>query len=215
MNRFFKIFFWRKPKFLLNNDHIIKEAFTCGGVMYYQFDDVYNVPYQRGLTALNFYEELRMRTTRDFLILHTKAVESILNDPKKIKIGELAMLNKQLQERLEWIFEPELLYKLASVVFFDKTESPTSYDYRYGQKKIKEWKKHSSVNDFFLQLPILKLVPFLQDCEINFPAYLKVVHEMSAAHLDNIIGNLSEETKTKDSVKDLISRLATQQNSEQ
>lgn len=203
---------WFKPRFKLSNDVIIKEAFTCGGVVYSQFDDPFNMPYERALTALSFYEELRMRTTREFLVLHCNAVESILNNPKQIKIGELAILNKQLKERLEWILEPELLYKLASVVFFDNTESPTKYDYKYGQKKIKEWKKHSDVNDFFLQLPILKLVPFLEGCEINFPAYLKVVAGLNQSHLESIITNISDEMKNRDFVKELISRLEIQQN---
>ncbi len=207
-----KLLFWRKPKFMLQNDHIINEAFSCGGVKYYQFDDPYNQPYERALTALSFYEELRMRTTKDFLILHCNAVEAILSNPKKIDILQLSKLHLQLKERLEWIIEPELLYKLASVVFFDKNESPYIYDYKYGEQKIKHWKKSAEVNAFFLQQPIIKLVPSLADCEIDFPSYLTVVQKMNQAHLANIITNLSEEQMNSDSVKDLISRQETLQN---
>lgn len=197
---------------MLRNDQIIKEAFTCGGITYYAYDDIFNVPYERALVALNFYEEVRMRTNKEFLLLHVKAVEDILNDPKKIKMGEIALLNRQLKERLEWIIEADLVYKLASVIFFDKNESSTTYDYKYCNEKIKHWKKHSEMNAFFLQMPVQKLIPFLQDCDIDFQRYSQVVAKMSSAHLENITTNLSEETMKQDSVKELISRLVTQQN---
>lgn len=197
---------------MLQNDHIIKEAFSCGGVTYYCFDDIYNQPYERALTALDFYEEFRMRTTYDFLKLHVQAFKDIMANPKTINVGEMALLNKQLEERLNWIVSPDLIYKLASVVFFDKNESPYVYDHKYGQEKIKHWKKHSEVNAFFLQTPIIKLHPFLKDCDIDFQAYSVVAKKMNMAHLENIITKLSPETKNSDYVKDLISRLQTQQN---
>ncbi len=207
--KWFKKIFKRKPKFNLQNDHIIKEAFTCGGVVYYQFDDVFNVPFERALTALDFYEELRMRTSRDLLLLHVTATNEALN---KGKLTEAARLNQQLKERLEWIIEPDLLYKLASVVFFDENESPYIYDHKYGQQKIKNWKKESEINAFFLQMPIIKLVPFLQDCEIDFRTYSQLVQKISKHHLDSTLLQLSDETKKTVFVKDLISRLETQQN---
>lgn len=207
--KFLRKIFKRKPKFSLQNDHIIKEAFTCGGVVYYQFDDIFNVPFERALTALDFYEELRMRTSRDLLLLHVTAVDEQLN---KGKLTEVAKLNQQLKERLEFIIEPDLLYKLASVVFFDKNESPYIYDYKYGQDKIKNWKKESEMNAFFLQMPLIKLVPFLADCEIDFQAYSKMVEKLNRVHLENISSNLSNEKKQTVFVKELISRLATQQN---
>jgi hypothetical protein len=208
----FKNPFSRKPKFMLQNDHIIKEAFTCGGVTYYAFDDIYNQPYERALTALDFYEEFRMRTSFDFLKLHTAAVDDILSNPKTINVGTIHSLNKQLKERLDWIVSPDLLYKLASVVYFDKNESPYVYDHKYGADKIKHWKKHSEMNAFFLQQPIIKLHPFLADCEVDFQSYSILVKKLEATHLENIITKLSPQMRNSDYVKDLISRLETQQN---
>lgn len=210
----FKLF-KRKPKFLNQNDHIIKEAFSCGGVTYYCFDDIYNSPYERALTALDFYEEFRSRVSFDLLRLHVQAVKDILSNPKSINVGELAILNKQLEERLNWVVAPDLLYKLASVVYFDKNESPYVYDHKYGQQKIKHWKKYSEMNAFFLQKPIQELHPFLKDCEIDFQSYSRVVEKMEKVHLESIITKLSPLTKNSDYVRDLISRLETQQNSNQ
>lgn len=215
MNFNLKKLFNRKPKFLLQNDQIIKEAFTCGGITYYQYDDLFNQPYERALTALDFYEEFRMRTSFDFIKLHTQAVKDIMSNPKAIDMGKIALLNNQLEERLNWIVSPDLLYKLASVVFFDKTESPYIYDHKYCQQKIKHWKKHSEMNAFFLQTPIIRLVPYLKDSGLDFQTYSVVVEKLTETHLANIITNLSPATKSKGSVKDLISRLVTQQNLKQ
>lgn len=191
----------RKPKFLLKGEHAIKEAFTCGGVTYYCWDDAFNQPYERALKALTFYEEFRMRTTREFLVRHCDSVDAILNNPKKIEVGRLAILNKQLKERLEWIMEPDILYKLASVIFFDKNESPFTYDFKYSARKIEHWKKHTGMNDFFLQMPIVQLIPYLKGSEINFEAYSKLVRDMTQIHLANITGNISAESKKSDSDK--------------
>lgn len=200
---------FRQPKFMLRNDLIIREAFVCGGKTYYQFDDVYNQPYQRALIALDYYEELRMRVTFDYLKLHVTAVKELINggkSKKQIDVVELAKLNSQLEERLSWIVTPDLLYKFASVIFFDKTESPTTYDFKYAQRKIEHWKKSKPVNDFFLQMPIVKLVPFLKDCEVNFQAYSEVVTKLEKHHLANTLSHISEITRKKESVADSISR---------
>ena len=53
-----KPFNW-KTKFP-NVNHIIEQAFEVGGVKYYQFADVFSLPYERGLFALMIYEETRM-----------------------------------------------------------------------------------------------------------------------------------------------------------
>ena len=215
MKKLFAKYFNRKPKFKLQNDHILKEAFTCGGVKYFQFDDIFNQPYERALVALDFYEEFRMRTSFDFIRLHVQAIKDIMSNPKAIDFGKVATLNTQLEERLNWIVAPDLLYKLASVVFFDENESPYIYDHKYCKEKIKHWKKNSEMNAFFLQMPIINLIPSLKNCDLDFQSYSQVVEKLTETHLDTIFTNLSPATKQKGYVKDLISRLGIQQNSKQ
>jgi len=179
----------------------IIEAFTCGGTNYYQFDDAFNMPNERALTALTYYEELRMRCTREFLQEHCEAIEGILSDPKRINIPKLAILNRQLKERLDWIFEPDIAYKLASVVYFDKTENPYRYDMKYGQKKIEHWKKTKGVDDFFLQKPLLDLIPFLKDSELNLEIYSQVLEKATKIMWDNISGKTSAKRKQENFAK--------------
>ena len=174
-----------------NVEERIIEAFEVGGVKYYQFDNDDHLPHERAFDALTFYQELEMRCTRDFLVKHTEAVDAIISDPQKINIGQLAILNRQLQERLKWIIEPDIGYKLASVLFFDKTESPFSYDFKYGQKKIEFWKKHKKVGDFFLQLRLKELNPFSENSDMNLEIYSKMVESLNRVHWDNISTSLS------------------------
>jgi cell shape-determining protein MreC len=68
---------------------------------------------------------------------------------KSTDLFELMKLNNQLSERLEFIYDTDLVYKLASVVYFDEKENPEDYDWTYNQKKIDKWKKDKSINDFF------------------------------------------------------------------
>lgn len=180
-----KNIFKPKPKFLKENPNNIVKVFEHNGKDYYSFNDSFNVPYERALTALTYYEEFRMRCTREFLIKHTEAVDSLINS-KTIKLTEVAKLNSQLKERLEWILEPELLYKLASVLIFDSSESPYTYDFQYNQKKITEWKKDKELLSFFLQMPIMNVIPYLKDLELNLEGYSEMVQKATKIHLENI-----------------------------
>ena len=129
----------RAPKWDVKEQHQIVEAFKWDGVQYYQFKDINALMSGRAFTAIDFYNELSMRCTREFLTAHTTAVDNMLNS-KEINLTDLAVLNKQLKERLEMILIPDQVLKVASVVYFDETESPYSYDYKYNHEKIKAWK---------------------------------------------------------------------------
>jgi hypothetical protein len=101
------------------------------------------------------------------------------------------------------ITDADLVYKLASVVFFDKSESPTHYEHGYNQKKIEHWKKNASMYDFFLQMPLQELVPFLKQSGEDTQVYLAKITEMmmSAEQLAKssqlVFSHLSQEQRTK------------------
>src|ERR1043166_7312022 len=96
-----KKLFTRKKKSFLIDGYRITEAFSWKGVKYFCYDDSFRVPTGRALTALAIYEELRMRCSEEYLTKHTRAMEIILSDPAKINIQTIAVLNKNLQERLK------------------------------------------------------------------------------------------------------------------
>ncbi len=177
------------------HEHEIIYAFTSGGIDYYQYKDFSNIPPLRGLKTMVFHEEMRMKCSIEYLKLHTEATDALLLG-KRINIFEIKKLNDQLKQRLNIAVETELIYKLASVVFFDMKEELQDYDFSYNMKKIQHWKKHNA-NDFFLFMPLQQLIPSLNDVSGNLNLYSQVVENLNNLHLDNLLQLLPPERIAK------------------
>lgn len=192
----------RRNKFPVTK-HETKYAFTCGGIEYFQFTDFNNIPALRGMKTVVYYEELRMKCTLEFLKLHTEAVDNILMG-QKIDVYAIKKLNDQLKQRLDIALDTELLYKIASIVFFDKAENIEDYDFNYNAKKVELWKKHKA-NDFFLQQPLQELLPVLKDFPGNFQMYSQVVQKLNSLHLESLLQHLPESRISSLSGRDYFS----------
>jgi hypothetical protein len=173
------------------HEHDVEFAFASGGIDYYQFKDFSNMPAVRGLKTMVFHEEMRMKCSLEYLQLHCEAVDNILLN-KKINIFDIKKLNDQLKQRLDIAIETELIYKLASVVFFDKKEDIKDYDFTYNMQKIRHWKKYNA-NDFFLLRPLQQLMPSLNNVAVNLQMYSTVVEKLNAMHLENLLPHLPQE----------------------
>ena len=169
----------------------IEEAFSIEGRTFYRYKDYFNIPYERGLKTITFYEEARMKITYEYLNEHTKAVDKLLKS-QKIDIYKIKALNDILAERLKWAIDTEILYKLASIVFFEKDEDPRTYDFKHNAEKIEFWKQHKSINDFFLRTPLLELMPFLKELDMNLEIYSQITKELTKNHLDMVSSIASE-----------------------
>jgi hypothetical protein len=191
---------------------VLTKAFTVGGRTYYQHDDVFTKPYERAMTAIDYYEELRMCTSRDFQMATAKALRICLSGQAgKVDLVKATQLLLQFEQRAEWIFTPDLLYKLASVVFIDiERESPFTYDFQKAHEKIAFWKEHKDAAAFFLQTPFQELVPFLKGCEIDIPRYSKVVQKLQKSHLALLSSVISAGSNKSDSDSALLSRIEKQ-----
>jgi hypothetical protein len=187
------------PKsFFPDAKHIITYGFTIGERNYFRFDDPLNTPYDRALKTLVYYKELDMNCDRAIIKAHTEAFDNVLKQ-SSINIDSLMQLkglNDQLKQRLELPKETELMYKLASVVFFDQFENPYVYEFKYGENKIRSWKKTTTLTDFFLQKPLLELIPYLQFAGENLEQFSQMTKEATQQHLDKIYPLLSDEQKT-------------------
>lgn len=193
------------------HDHEIAFAFTSGGVDYYQFKDFSNIPAVRGLKTMVFHEEMRMKCSLEYLKLHVDAIEGILTS-KRINIFEIKKLNDQLKQRLNIAIETELVFKLASIVFFDKKEDIEDYDFTYNLAKIKHWKKYNADNFFLLQ-PLQQLIPSLEDVNVNLQMYSTVVEKLNAMHLENLLPHLPEEKISRLKDRSISLPMETPQNS--
>lgn len=175
----------------------VKYAFTVAGVDYYCFDDLFNLPYQRALKALAAYEEVRMKCTYEYLKWHTNAMDTLIQgmagkDKVVVNLAALSQRNNHLKQRLEqWVIDLNHVYRLASIVFFDKNENPTDYDFTHGNKKIEHWKKHQTMDVFFSSVAIQTLIPFLKSLNQNFQNYSEVLKKLETMDLKNLSGSLS------------------------
>jgi hypothetical protein len=187
-------------------------------VEYFQFDDAFNLPYLRGLTTITYFREMQMNCDRELLLAHCDAKENIskkLMEAFNIQAGKMNLtkifdlqkesiaLDMQLKERVTMITDPDLIYKLASIVFFDKNESPYNYEHSYNLKKIEFWKKHKNMHDFFLSMPVQKLVPFLKtlpqdtlSSSMEMEA-METVRKITKANWEILSSHLSPEQKMK------------------
>jgi hypothetical protein len=186
-----KLFRKRFRSRLLDNRYKVIEAFQLGGTTYYMFDQTAEVPTGRMLAAMAIYQEMEMKVDKEYLELHTRAMEKLLSDPKKINVMYIAQLNLNLKERLELMPLPDFVYKLASVIFFDETESPYSYSFDYNKKKIEEWKKSGDTLDFFLSRLSGELIPSLKPVTGNSKMFFQVAEQVAGIHLTDLTKILS------------------------
>ena len=206
-------------KIFPNARDIISYAFTLNGIAYFEFDDFNNVPCERGFHCLSFYNEMAMRCSHAYLLAHTEAKEKLKKQIREFfivkdgkldlngclkKIDEDERLDLQLKERLQWITEVEIAYKLCTVVFFDATENPYRYDYKKGLEKAQIF-KDTPIEDFFLLRPITKLLPSTNLSISDLRDYLVTMTAMNRLHLDNISMTLSEMDKKRDWSEELQS----------
>jgi hypothetical protein len=199
--KIWKYFFQRKPKpFLTENGYRVIPAFEWRGTAYYMHEDPMNLVAGRGLTAMMFMEELLMRCSADYLKWHVEAIEKVLSDPKTINLTTLVKLNNNLKERTSLLQAlPQHVFKLASIVYFTKEESPYRYDQVYNAKKIKAWEAEEGAYDFFCQGPLSTLMPYLQLPEGSSEKYSQVVKKIQEIHMKDLREVLSRNLSTSNS----------------
>jgi hypothetical protein len=193
-SRFRGLFKLKLKPYLVDAKYKVIPAFSIGGTDYWMYDSAMEVPTGRFFAAMGIYTEMEMNCSKEYLLTHCKAMEKLLSDPKKIHLTHIMQLNVNLKERTELMPMPEFIYKLASVIFFDKSESLYSYDYEYNAKKIERWKAAGGTLDFFSKTPLKELVPSLSMPERDTQTYLTVTQMVAETHRLLHTNILSEET---------------------
>jgi len=183
--------FEKTPRWDIENEGRIIEAFKSQGVQYYQFEDINQMMTGRAFTCVDYYHELSMRCTREYLEKHCDAMETVLSKTS-INIIEIATIHSQLKERLTMIVDPDIVFKIASVVYFTKDESPWSYDFKYNQKKIETWKS-LEMDDFFFMIRVQDLIPIGDLSKVDFATYMKMGTEINKRNLANLSTMMSEQ----------------------
>ena len=178
--------------FKVDKKHRIVFAFSSGGVDYFMFEKALEASYERALWAHLFYTEFQRGVDDDYIKKHTAAVMKIINS-KKIELTKIYTLEKNLQDLCQVAFDPDLIWKIAAVNFFDKHEDPYRYDQTYSMKKIERWKENEDVKSFFLRLPLPELISFLKSSQNDIQSYSKVVEKTKQNFINQIDTVLSNE----------------------
>lgn len=105
--------------------------------------------------------EVNLRMTVDTLTAYLNELEKQLDGGSgRINLGKAFQIIYAMRTRTNLGFDPQLVKRLASIVYFDETEDLSDYDKAYCDKKIEFWEKHDCY-DFFLTRPIAEL------CNLN------------------------------------------------
>jgi hypothetical protein len=187
----------------------IKPVFEVAGRTFYAFTDVNNMPSGRALAAIPIYVELRTNADHEYLGHFVAGMEAVLNDPKSINIEKLITLKNQIKDRLSWAYTPDMVFKYASVVYFDDQENPETYDEVYNAEKIEFWKQNAGPHDFFLAEPITSLIPVLRTVNASIPMYSEVILKAQAAQLQYLSDLISSRGNSTAEGTNLSSQILT------
>jgi hypothetical protein len=189
-----------KTRWHTKPDHEIELVFTSEGVEYFRFVNEFKIPYERAMAAMDIYAEYdeRMEAKQ-----HKDAYKSIIEYCKKGDLVAAAQEATFCIERMDNITNIDLMYKLLSVLCFDKGENCYSYDYEYNEKKIKLWKKDKDIQGFFLKTPLADHLPSFDGSSLNIQSYTLEQRKQLLNHLRNRLSMLSEGSKNKDLISTL------------
>ena len=187
-------------------EQVIVPAFELAGTQYYCYQDITTMAYKRALLFNEFYERINQKCTTEYLRKYAEAqtklsleVENLFNvsagkslnlTPIFNVIQRKRFFDQNLKERLDDLaFDPETIYDLATVIFFDKNENAADYDRSYNEKKKAIFKQ---TPDFFLQMPVKTLIPSLQYVPMNLEQYSRIVEQINQLHWKEVTSTLSE-----------------------
>lgn len=185
----FRSLFKKKPvAWDLHDGHVIVPAFMDRGIQYYEIKDIFNTFSDRGLQALQVYEEWDMRLKKEDLLDFILAFENILNNPKQINVVNMVQIVNMLKERVTFpIATQDIYYRFASVRYFDKNENPYHYDPEYCKGKIDRWKEASSeVDTFFIMQRLGDMLPLPKLSKEDLPNFLETIKKITDYQLQTI-----------------------------
>lgn len=181
----------KPPKF--DTWQIVEQAFTFYGTTYYHFPDPSTMPPERWARAMNFNNEALMKCDRGYLEAFTQAVKECLN---KQDFQQIAILNNELNTRLHMAVIPDLVFKYASVLYFDKNENPNTYDFDYNREKIAKWKEKKA--DFFLISQVKESANFKNLLNEHLLLHMETADLMDKTSKETILAQLSKGKSSKD-----------------
>lgn len=119
------------------------------GKQYYKFKQAADIPQNRFVHYLDFREESKMGMTREEIITYCNELIKANNKGDLSRVGALSITLKDSVANCTPI---EVLYNLASLVYFTKDEDLSCYDLDYNEEKIRLFKQVKNKGFFLTQL---------------------------------------------------------------
>src|SRR5690554_2222028 len=196
--------FLYKTDWTTKPDHEIKLAFVgSDGTEYFEFVSGYSCYYERYNAILDRLAEIDCKVDKAYLDDFQVIMKEYLT---KGDLYNASILLKNLEDRRNYIFNQELLYDLATVWYFDKSENCYAYNPEYAEIKKKRWKAEKGRLSFFLQSPIGKYMPLQADWKMSLETLEKAVNLETLTALKYHLSNISEKSSDKGEIYKLQSR---------
>jgi len=174
----------------------IKKAFKIGGIQYYEFKQPVDMPWQRYLQLEQFILEsnikIDLKSLGEYLQIQREAIN-------KGDLNTVAIVNNDIQRRIDMILNTNLMYVVFSCVFFnlEDGEDLTNYDYDFNDEKIKIFKSED-IGSFFFNQPISRFLPPLDFSKQDLQTLLKM-SQMEEIRLQNQIKKSKSKRVTRES----------------
>lgn len=184
-----------------NAKHIIKYAFSVAGKHYFEFEDAFNIPCQRALSTIVFYDQVSRKMSTDFLKYAMTAADNCLKSIRDPDNGQYMLRPTDAQNIIRIVLsrlgspmlEPDLMYQLCSAVFFDQDENPEIYEWKHNQEKMALWKSLPDANLFFSAVPIRTCLPYIDAAGDNLPDFNNLMEQRGRTELSYFQSFLSSE----------------------
>lgn len=163
------------------------------GEQYFEFENIADMPETRRAEYQNLREEAVMGITRELLVDIFDGQIKAIDSGELSKAASIAFMAKDM---IANITSKEILYKLASLMYFTDREDISTYDLDFNNKKIELFKQIEQQGFFFGRLldngssttgdPLRPdIQKFLKESEVREKSYLRVLSAMLEKSVSN------------------------------
>ena len=172
-----------------------QKAFTFAGEDWYELKNPLDYGYERFMVMQQCTESLEYNMSRETLKAMLARFIELYESGKQ---AHALFIIKEIHDRLEWICEPDTMYKLASVVYLREDEDELTYNESLCQSKVARWKEGGNTSlSFFTAAPMKKFLPYLNLSDQDLLSYLQTA-EKKAKAWKMFISELRQSKETKE-----------------
>lgn len=161
------------------------------GQQYYEFVQVADMPQNRFVHYLDFRSESQMGVTREVINGYLDGIMAANNEGNVSFVGAQAFM---LKDSINNCTNIEVLYNMASLLYFTKDEDISCYDLDYNERKIRLFKQVKNKSFFFQNLLTNSLKITGKSLPTNIDAYLRQ-SMVKLSTYEGILTNAKEKRK--------------------